>query len=203
MPNRLESSVGILNCKFENAPHEQTHFHVETEQAPDKPIWQYSPFQSFVNSNFGSLEDIVLINIDISSTLVVTALYEQGVSLFYPYGKTQFKEIRLILKTESLELTKGSRFINIYDGELSKQSEVEFIVFSKENNALYWLSLDHPMMGNLKWTCNFWFYLIVYIITACMVLGIIHFVYLDTSVISVLSEHESILNDEDIQMDLP
>jgi len=97
LPNRLESSVGILNCKFENAPHEQTHFHVETEQAPDKPIWQYSPFQSFVNSNFGSLEDIVLINIDISSTLVVTALYEQGVSLFYPYGKTQFKEIRLIL----------------------------------------------------------------------------------------------------------
>jgi len=72
-------------------------------------------------------------------------------------------------------VTKECKFVNIYDGDLSRKSEAEFILFSKENGALIWLSLNHPILGSLKWTCNFWFYLIVYIFTASMILGFIHF----------------------------
>jgi hypothetical protein len=53
-----------------------------------------------------------------------------GVSMYYPKSLTEFEEERLILEPESKTLIKSSRFINIYDSDITGKNEAEFVLFS-------------------------------------------------------------------------
>ena len=96
----------------------------------------------------------------------------------------------IILSENSLEeKPKHAKFTNIYDSDISGKIEAQFLIYSQEAGSLLWYHIDHPSLRSQNWSCNFWFYLIIYIHGASIVLGILHFsLFSNSNLVDILND---------------
>jgi hypothetical protein len=188
IPDKIENKLGYLKNPgiVENPEHQ----------------WKFTPIIESSLGESNRLTDFVMINVDKSRQLVPVLLFENSVSMFYP---TQSVNTSAVTYTEvpfALYFTKDARdmknktFSNIYDILIGKGFSAEFIIYSQESGSLLllegitapllagqspytdrliWTRIDHPSPYSYNWKCNFWFYLIIYMYSASMILGILHF----------------------------
>jgi hypothetical protein len=76
---------------------------------------------------------------------------------------------------EKQEVTDNLNYNMIFDIDMNSDRFPEFIVYSIEENSLFWIKKYTPYLTGFGWNSNFWIYIIIYIYLVSSVVGFYDF----------------------------
>lgn len=76
---------------------------------------------------------------------------------------------------EKQEVTDSLNYDMIFDIDMNSDRFPEFIVYSIEENSLFWIKKYTPYLTGFGWNSNFWIYIIIYIYIVSSVVGFYDF----------------------------
>lgn len=79
---------------------------------------------------------------------------------------------------EKQKTTNELNYNMIFDIDVNSDRFPEFIVYSENENSLYWIKKYTPYLTGFGWNSNFWIYIIIYIYIVSSVVGIWDFYHL-------------------------